>query len=224
MENAIELDNVSKQFKENKLYDQVNLVVKQGECIGVVGANGTGKSVLYKMIAGVIDPDSGNVKVHGIPVGTKRDFPKDMGILVNQPGYVGHLSGLENLKLLASINNLVDEDGIRKIMKRVQLDPSNKTKVKNYSTGMKQKLGIAQAIMEGQTIILLDEPFSGLDYESNIEIMAILKEIKASGATLLLTSHQQNFLDEICDRMYLITNKSILELDDQLKKKYFKTT
>lgn len=224
MENTIELTNVSKQFKENKLYDQVNFVVKQGECIGVVGANGTGKSVLYKMIAGVMDPDSGNVKVHGIPVGTKKDFPKNMGILVNQPGYVGHLSGLENLKLLASIKNLVDEDGIRKIMKRVQLDPSNKTKVKNYSTGMKQKLGIAQAIMEGQTLILLDEPFSGLDYESNIEVMAILKEIKASGATLLLTSHQQHFLDEICDRMYLITNKSILELDDQLKKKYFRTT
>lgn len=218
---AVIFDQVGKSFGENHLYKDVSFTIEEGECIGFVGANGSGKSVLYLMLCGLEGASQGEIRVFDHIVGPDKALPKDMGLLVNQPGYIGHLTGLDNLMLLGDINDHGDKAKISEVMERVGLDPNNKTKVKNYSTGMKQKLGIAQAIMEDQRIILLDEPFNGLDFESTKEVLDILRSIKASGKTLILTSHQQIFLDEICDRMFLITKQQVMELTDELKEKYF---
>lgn len=217
----IEFKDVSKTFKTKVLYNNVNLVVEKGDCIGLVGANGSGKSVLFKLIAGLEQADTGSIKVKGKPVGHNFDFPSGLGLFVNQPGYIEYYDGLTNLKMLAEIQNIIDEEIIRTYMKKVGLDPEDKTKVKNYSEGMKQKLGIAQAIMEDQDLILLDEPFNALDFKTNNEVLEILFNLKNEGKTLLLTSHQHEYLERLCDHIYAIINQQIVAFNKEEKEKYF---
>jgi ABC-2 type transport system ATP-binding protein len=217
----IEFKDVSKTFKTKVLYNNVNLVVEKGDCIGLVGANGSGKSVLFKLIAGLEQADTGSITVKGKPVGHNFDFPSGLGLFVNQPGYIEYYDGLTNLKMLAEIKNIIDEELIRTYMKKVGLDPEDKTKVKNYSEGMKQKLGIAQAIMEDQDLILLDEPFNALDFKTNNEVMELLFNLKNEGKTLILTSHQHEYLERLCDRIYAIINQQIVAFNKEEKEKYF---
>lgn len=217
----IEFKDVSKTFKTKVLYNNVNLIVEKGDCIGLVGANGSGKSVLFKLIAGLEQADTGSIKVKGKPVGHNFDFPSGLGLFVNQPGYIEYYDGLTNLKMLAEIQNIIDEEIIRTYMKKVGLDPEDKTKVKNYSEGMKQKLGIAQAIMEDQDLILLDEPFNALDFKTNNEVMELLFNLKNEGKTLILTSHQHEYLERLCDRIYAIINQQIVAFNKEEKEKYF---
>jgi len=217
----IKLADITKKYRNNLLYKNINLSVEKGETIGIIGANGSGKSVLFKLITGLEQPDSGEVIVNNDRIGIDRDFPDNVGILVNQPGYIEYYSGFKNLKLLAGIKNIINDEDIKKYMRRVGLDPTDKTMVKNYSTGMKQKLGIAQAIMENQEIILLDEPFNALDFQTNRDIMNLLYTLKSEGKTLILTSHQHEYLDKICSKMYIIANNQLTYLDDQAKKAYF---
>ena len=127
----------------------------------------------------------------------------------------------KNLKLLAEIRNKISDDDIRDNMVSIGLDPDDNTKVKHYSAGMKQKLGIVQAFMENQEIILLDEPFNALDFKTNSDVMETLLRLKASGRTIILTSHQHNYLEKICDRLLIILDNQIVELTDELKEKYF---
>lgn len=217
----IDFKDVSKTFKTKVLYKNVNLVVEKGDCIGLVGANGSGKSVLFKLIAGLEQADTGSITVKGKPVGHNFDFPSGLGLFVNQPGYIEYYDGLTNLKMLAEIQNIIDEEIIRTYMKKVGLDPEDKTKVKNYSEGMKQKLGIAQAIMEDQDLILLDEPFNALDFKTNNEVMELLFNLKNEGKTLILTSHQHEYLERLCDRIYAIINQQIVAFNKEEKEKYF---
>jgi ABC-2 type transport system ATP-binding protein len=217
----INLVDVSKSFKEKVLYKDANLSIDIGECIGIVGANGSGKSVLFKMISGLESADTGAVYVKGELVGQGHDFPEGVGLFVNQPGYIEYYDGLTNLKLLAEIQHRIDEGTIRTYMEKVGLDSNDKTKVKNYSAGMKQKLGIAQAIMEDQDIVLLDEPFNALDFQTNNDVMRMLIDLKAEGKTLLMTSHQHDYLEKLCDRIYLIIDKKIVLFNEETKNKYF---
>lgn len=217
----IKLIDVSKKFKNKMLYQNVNLEIKEGECIGIVGENGSGKSVLFKIIVGLEYADTGTVTVRNKKVGKNCDFPDNLGILVNQPGYIDYYNGFKNLKLLAEIRNKISDDDIRDNMVSIGLDPDDNTKVKNYSAGMKQKLGIVQAFMENQEIILLDEPFNALDFKTNSDVMETLLRLKASGRTIILTSHQHNYLEKICDRLLIILDNQIVELTDELKEKYF---
>lgn len=219
---VIKLSNLSKSFNKNELFNNLNLEVPQGSTVGIIGENGSGKSVLFKLIAGLEKPDKGEVIVDNIYIGKEQDFPNKIGIMVNQPGYMENLNGLENLKLLAEIKGIINEDSIIKTMKRVGLDSSNRTPVKNYSMGMKQKLGIAQSIMENQSIILLDEPFNALDHKSTIELFNIIRSIKDEGKSLLITSHQHEILEKVCDEIYIIEDKNLLKLNKELKEKYFK--
>lgn len=222
MDKAIELKNVSKKFRTNIIYKNINLEIEKGNCVGFVGGNGSGKSVLFQLITGLIPIDSGKVVVNGVELGkNNRDFPQDVGILINEPGYISYLSGLNNLLLLAEIQNLVDENKVRETMIRVGLNPDDKTPVKKYSMGMKQKLGIAQAIMEDQSIIILDEPYNALDFNTNIEITKILEGLKSEGKTILLTSHQHDYMRKLCDEMYLIKEYDIVSFDEELQKDYF---
>lgn len=222
METIIELVNVSKNFKSKKLYDNVSVKIKKGECVGFVGANGVGKSVLFQIMTGLLPIDKGEVYVNGSKLGELgMDFPKDVGILINEPGYIEYYSGYKNLLLLAQIQNIVDGDHIKEVMEMVGLDYSDNTPVKKYSMGMKQKLGIAQAIMENQQIIILDEPYNALDFQTNREITSLLVKLKNEGKTILLTSHQHEYLEKLCDKIYCIDEHRLVEFDEKLKEKYF---
>lgn len=217
----IQLMNVTKKYKNKLLYTNVNLTIKKGECIGIVGANGSGKSVLFQLITGLQYPEEGEIYVRGKKVGKGLDFPEDVGLFVNQPSYIGYYDGLTNLKILAEIRNKITEEQIKEMMNRIGLNPDDKTKTKNYSAGMKQKLSIIQAVMEGQDIILLDEPFNALDYQTNLDVINLIEQLKEEGKTLILTSHQHNFLEKLCDRMMIIQNNQLMPLTDELKSKYF---
>lgn len=222
MGTVIELRDVSKAFGKNVLYQNVNLKVEKGEFIGFVGGNGTGKSVLFQIITGFVHADDGTVLVNGEILGKNgQDFPENVGILINEVGYIEYYSGYKNLKLLAEIRGKIDDKKIRETMRMVGLDDKDKTPVKKYSMGMKQKLGIAQAIMENQEIIILDEPYNALDYQSNQEITKILKQLKEQGKTLLITSHQHEYLKRLCDKLYCISEHQIIPFTEEMQKKYF---
>lgn len=222
METVIELSKVSKKFGDKVIYDQVSLKIQKGETVGFVGSNGSGKSVLFQLLTGLLPADSGQIRINGDLLGKDRDFPDQVGALINHPGYIDFASGFKNLQLLAAIKNTIGDEEIRKTMAMVGLDDRDRTPVKKYSMGMKQKLGIAQAIMENQQLIILDEPFNALDYQTNREIMEVLQTIRQEGKTLLLTSHQQDYLDKLCDTIYCIHEHKILPFTKDLQDQYFR--
>lgn len=217
----IEIKGISKKFKQNILFENASLSIEEGKMLGIVGGNGVGKSVLFKLITGLEFPDEGVIYVRGKKVGRNFDFPENVGLFVNQPGYIDFYDGFTNLKLLADIQSKIGEKEIKNCMIKVGLNPDDRTKVKNYSAGMKQKLGIAQAIMENQDIVLLDEPFNALDFQTNMDMLSILSDLKKERKTVILTSHQHEYLEKVCDELYIILNKKIVLFDDELKKTYF---
>ncbi len=219
---VIKLTNISKSFKNKIIYQNLNLEVKKGECIGIVGTNGSGKSVLFNLISGLINPDSGSVEVNNKTVGGKNgEFPDNIGVLINSPGYIDFYSGFYNLKLLAEINNKITDEQIYNTMKLCGLDPESKVPVKKYSMGMKQKLGIAQAFMENQDIILLDEPYNALDFTANKDITNIINQLHKNKKTILLTSHQHNYLEKLCDKIYIVYNNKLELFNENFKTLYF---
>ncbi len=200
----ITLTNVSKQYKGHELFHDMNVSFGPGKIYGITGINGSGKSVLFKMLCGFVFPDAGTIAVDGQALTGKHRFPKDFGILIERPGYIGQLDGFTNLKELARIQNKIDDAAIRRAMEQVGLAPNLTQKVKHYSLGMKQKLGIAQAIMENQQVLLLDEPFNALDTGSVERIRTLLVQYKEEGRTIFLTSHHQQDIDLLCDEVYQI--------------------
>ncbi|MCM3732980.1 ABC transporter ATP-binding protein [Fictibacillus nanhaiensis] len=220
MEYIIEMRNVSKSFKGINLLQNIDLSIKKGQTIGIVGSNGSGKSVLFKLIAGFINADKGEIFVRGKKIGKDIDFPSNTGALINDPGYISIYSAFKNLQFLAKINNVIDDSKIRETLELVGLDPDNKTRVKHFSMGMKKKLGIAQAIMENQDIIILDEPFNALDIKSYREIKDIIMSLQQKGHTILLTSHNQADIEELCDETYIILDNKLEKLTENIKKEY----
>lgn len=209
----ITLTNVSKQYKGHELFHDLNASFELGKIYGITGVNGSGKSVLFKMLCGFVFPDAGTIEVDGQSLTGKHRFPKDFGILIERPGYIGQLDGFRNLKELARIQNKVDDVTIRRAMEQVGLAPNLTQKVKHYSLGMKQKLGIAQAIMENQQVLLLDEPFNALDAESVERIRTMLIQYKNDGRTIFLTSHHQQDIDLLCDEVYQIQNAQLKKVN-----------
>ncbi len=221
MSRCIEVKNISKQFAGQPVLDGVSLTIARGTTVGLVGANGSGKSVLFKAICGIMKPDSGSVIVEGVKVGEQSDFPVNMGVFINAPGFIGIYSGFKNLKFLADIRGVIGDSQIREAMRKVGLDPENKTKVDNYSLGMKQKLGLAQAIMENQEILVLDEPFNALDFQTYNDVKEIIRLLQAEGKTILLTSHNYEDIEQLCDAVYIIDNRKAVPVTDELISKYF---
>ncbi len=207
---VISLKNVSKSYKGLTLFQNVNLDIEKGSICGIVGPNGSGKSVLFKMICGFVFPDEGSIVVDGVEIGRSKRFPDNIGIIIDRPGYIANKTGFQNLKELAMIRGKISDEKIAETMEKVGLQPQAKQKVKHYSLGMKQKLAIAQAIMEDQQILILDEPFNALDAESVNNIRHLLLSFKSEGRTILLTSHNQEDIDILCDRVFRI-NKYQLE-------------
>ncbi|SDS05661.1 ABC-2 type transport system ATP-binding protein [Paenibacillaceae bacterium GAS479] len=218
----IKVAGVSKAYNGITVLSHIQLEVAKGSTIGIVGANGSGKSILFKIICGFTAPDQGHVFVRNKHLGKDVDFPEDIGIFINSPGYIGIYSGFKNLKFLADIKRKIGRTEIVKAMQLVGLNPDLKTKVADYSLGMKQKLGIAQAIMEGQDILVLDEPFNALDYQTYNDMKEIILRLKQENKTILLTSHNYEDLETLCDRLYLIQDGHLEQLTEELKGKYFK--
>lgn len=217
----IQVNNVSKTYDGVPILNDVSLSIEKGTTIGIVGGNGSGKSVLFKVICGFTAPDEGTVVIRGQQLGKDIDFPEEVGVFINSPGYIDIYNGLKNLQFLADINGKISVDKIKATMKMVGLNPDNKAKVKDYSLGMKQKLGIAQAIMEDQEILVLDEPFNALDYKTYNDMKVIIKQLKAENRTMLLTSHNYQDIEELCDVVYLIDEGKLAPLTEALKEKYF---
>lgn len=222
MESIISLHQVSKSFSRRRVLSNISLDIEKGSTIGIVGSNGSGKSVLFNIICGFLPPDSGEVCVRGLPLGKGRDFPENMGVLINSPGFIGLSTGLQNLRYLAGIRGMAGDGEIRAAMQKVGLDPGDRTKVEHYSLGMKQKLGIAQAIMENQDILILDEPFNALDYKTYNDIKEIIRVLQAEGRTILMTSHNYDDLEALCTQIYAIDEGELSVLSGEEMKKRFR--
>ncbi|MCS1352624.1 ABC transporter ATP-binding protein [Mechercharimyces sp. CAU 1602] len=206
----IEIVNVSKSYKGNTLFENIDLTIEKGHIYGIVGSNGSGKSVLFKMMCGFVFPDEGTIRVRGMELGKNKRFPDGFGIIIDRPGYMDNLTGFDNLKALAMIKQQISDEQISSVMKLVGLQPHAKQKVKNYSLGMKQKLALAQAIMEEQQILILDEPFNALDQESVDNIRQLLLTFREEGRTIILTSHNQEDIHFLCDHIYRIQNYKLI--------------
>lgn len=194
----IEVKNLTKEFKETKALDHVNLRFSTGKIHGLIGRNGSGKTVLLKILCGFMAPTSGEVLLDGKPVlpGALRE---SMGIIIENPGFIGSKSGFVNLWYLASLRKKISKEQVRQAMETVGLDPTSKKAVRKYSMGMRQRLGIAQAIMEDPEVILLDEPMNGLDNQGVEDIRKVLLSLRDKGKTILLASHSREDIAVLCD-------------------------
>ena len=199
MDNAIIVENLKKSFEREEILHGIDRTFERGLIHGIVGNNGSGKTVLMKCICGFLQPSSGRVIVNGKTVGRDVDFPDSMGIIIETPGFLPQLSGYKNLQILASLRGLIGREEIKEAIARVGLDPDLKKPVSKYSLGMRQRLGIAQAIMEDPDILILDEPFNGLDKAGVRDIRALLLSLNNDGKTILLSSHNQADIDALCD-------------------------
>ena len=174
-------------------------ILEEGKIHGIVGNNGSGKTVLMKCICGFLKPNAGSVTVRCQQVGRDVDFPDDMGIIIETPGFLPNLTGLKNLQILASLKKKISSDAVSDAIRQVGLDPCLKKNVSKYSLGMRQRLGIAQAIMEAPSVLILDEPFNGLDKNGVAHMRLLIKVLREKGKTILLASHNQMDIDELCD-------------------------
>lgn len=199
---VIEVKDVSLNVKEIVILDSVNLQCASGEICGIIGRNGSGKTMLMKCICGFVSPTAGEISVLDKQIGKDVDFIPDAGIVIETPGFISYYSGFKNLRLLASIQNKIKDEDVRKVMETVGLDPHLKRSVKKYSLGMRQRLGLAQAIMEDPKVLILDEPFNGLDKEGVAEMRQYLLRLKEAGKTILLSSHSSEDIELLCDKVF----------------------
>ncbi|QKG85514.1 ABC transporter ATP-binding protein [Kroppenstedtia pulmonis] len=201
---AVEIRNVHKQLGKEMVLDDINLTVSEGEIIGLIGHNGSGKTMLLRLISGLIYPTQGEVKVFGKKMDQHNGYiPNDLGVLIESPGLLSAYSAEKNLQLLASIRGKINKEEIRNTLKTVRLDPQNKKAVKTFSLGMRQKLGIAQAIMEKPKLLLLDEPTNSLDPESVDHILSLFKQMnERDQTTIILASHHHDEIGQICHRVF----------------------
>lgn len=202
MENCIEVQNVVKRFRDQVVLKNVSISFEKGKIHGIVGRNGSGKTVLFKCICGLMYPEEGVILVNGKRVGRDVDMPEDIGAIIEAPGFLPNYSGYKNLRFLANIRRKIGKEEILNVLKTVGLDPESRKHVGKYSLGMRQRLGIAQAIMEDPEILILDEPMNGLDNAGVQDIRALLLELKAQGKTILLASHNHEDIAALCDTVH----------------------
>ena len=202
MTEVIRIENVTKKFGDDVVLDRINVRFEKGKIYGIIGRNGSGKTVLFKMMIGYLKPTGGRVVVEGKEIGKDVDFAENMGMIIENPGFLGRYTGYKNLEYLASIRKIIGKEQIRESMERVGLDPDSHQKVGKYSLGMRQRLGIAQAIMENPDILILDEPMNGLDHQGVNDVRNILLELRAEGKTIILASHHKEDMEVLCDTVY----------------------
>lgn len=209
MEKFIEISHVNKSFKGETVLKDITLDLADNQIYGFVGRNGSGKSVLFKMICGYMHPDSGYVKVNGKMIGKDTDFPDRLGALIENPGFLWHETAFENLNYLAKITQKISKDEVKAAIERVGLPADSKKHVGKFSLGMKQRLGIAQAIMEDPDILVLDEPMNGLDDGGVDDIRKLILEFRRPGKIVLIASHNKEDISILCDKVYHVSKGSI---------------
>ena len=204
-------EGISKSFGKQAILDHISIDFEKGKVYGITGRNGSGKTVFLKILCGLLPPNQGTVRVNGKTIGKDIDFPESVGAIIESPGFLPYWSGYKNLSYLASLRNRIGAAEISDAMKLVGLDPKDKKSVGKYSLGMKQRLGIAQAIMENPQLLILDEPMNGLDADSVSHMRILLKDMRNSGKTIIMASHMQEDLAVLCDELYEL-NEGCLHL------------
>lgn len=207
---TLEVKDLVKKFKEKTVLSGVSLYCESGKIYGIVGYNGSGKTVLFKCICGFFRPEAGQVLINGKVCTQNMRQLSDMGIIIEEPAFLKHKCAYQNLKYLYLINHSADRELLCRVLERVGLNPADKKKVGKYSMGMKQRLAIAQAIMEDPAILILDEPMNGLDKDGVKEIRALLQNLKNEGKIILLASHNKDDIEILCDEVYEM-NAGVLE-------------
>lgn len=208
------VDDISLVIKNKSVLSNIDLELKHGEICGLIGSNGSGKTMLMKCICGFVKPTKGKVVVHDRIIGKDVDYICDAGIIIENPGFIPYYSGFENLKILADVNRKINKEQIINTMRQLGLNPNVRIPVGKYSLGMRQRLGIAQAIMENPSILILDEPMNGLDKDGVKLVRELLLELRKEGKCILLTSHNQDDIRMLCDRKYEMENGSLQEIKD----------
>ena len=207
---SIKIDNVTKTIKNNTVLENINITLKSGVIIGLRGENGSGKTMLMRLISGLIKPTKGKVYINEKELGKDISFPESIGLLIENPAFLDDFSGFKNLQILASVKNCTTNEKIKNTIKAVGLDPEDKKKYKKYSLGMKQRLGIAAALMESPDIILLDEPTNALDSKGIEMVKNLLQKEKGRGALVVISCHDLSILQSLSDEIYLIENGKIV--------------
>ncbi len=209
----IRVENVNLKIEKNTILNSVTMQVNKGEIVALIGRNGSGKTMLMKCICGFVKTTSGSIFVNEKKVGKEIDFPEKMGVIIETPGFISQYSGMKNLWLLAKLNSTLTKNEIASTMELVGLNPKLKRHVGKYSLGMRQRLGIAQAIMENPDILILDEPMNGLDYQGVEDVRKLLLNLKEQGKTILIASHNTEDIAVLCDHVWKMKSGEIKQIE-----------
>ncbi len=198
----IQIENLCKKFGEAEVLHDISMTLEPGKVYGLVGRNGSGKTMLLKHILGFVHATSGKIMIDGKEIGKDIDMPQNVGAIIENPGFLPEYSGFKNLKFLAMIRGKISDQQIKDTIRLVGLDPDSKKHVGKYSLGMRQRLGLAQALMENPDILLLDEPLSGLDNDGVEEMHQLLLKQKELGKLLVVASHSKEDIEVLCDEIF----------------------
>lgn len=207
----IAIQNLSKTIKSNAVIQDISMNLKSGVIYGFKGINGSGKTMLMRLICGLIRPTEGEIRINGKTLGKDLSFPESIGVFLENPAFLDSYSGFQNLKILASIKSVATDEDIRATLSRVGLSPNDKKKYRKYSLGMKQRLGIAAAIMEKPDIVILDEPTNSLDADGVTLVKQIVQEEKVRGALVILSCHDGELLKNLSDEIFLLECGHLVE-------------
>lgn len=207
---CISVRNVNKWFGNQQVLNSINVSFDTGKIHGLIGRNGSGKTVLIKCICGFIPVDEGEIDVFSQRIGRDTDFPVQTGIIIETPGFLPQYSGYSNLKFLSSLQRKISKTEIQKILEEVGLDPADKKHVSKYSLGMKQRLALAQALMEDPALLILDEPMNGLDNRGVIQMRELFKTLRDRGKTIIIASHSKEDIEQLCDTVHEMDNGKIV--------------
>lgn len=213
MENAIEIQNLTKRFKETTAVKNVTVSFEKGKIHGIIGRNGSGKTVMFKCICGLFPVTEGTITVLGQSIGDGKTVPKNLGAIIETPGFLPNCSGYQNLRYLMELSGKADKHRIREVISLVGLDPDSKKHVGKYSLGMRQRLGLAQALMEDPEILILDEPMNGLDKGGVEEMRKLFLSLKDQGKTILIASHNPDDTRILCDTLHEMDAGVIREME-----------
>lgn len=206
---TLKMQGISKQFGSQLVLRNVDMEINSGKIHGIVGRNGSGKTVLMKMMCGLMIPTTGTILVNDKQVKSGKRLPYIYGVHFDTAGFIPNLSGKKNLQLLAKLRGIANDDDVELAIEKVGLDPHSKKKVRNYSLGMRQRLSIAQILMEKPDIILLDEPMNGLDSDAVEQVRSILLKEKERGALIVVATHIKEDVDRLCDTVYRVENGNV---------------
>jgi len=212
--NAIVLEHVCKRFGDRVILNDVSAVMEQGKIYGIVGDNGCGKSVLLKCVCGILETDGGKILVENVPVQPGKSGQPPIGMIIEHTGFLEGMSGWHNLKYLAGIRGMITDEQIRESVDYVGLTDAIRKKVKKYSLGMRQKLAIAQAVMENPNVLIMDEPFNALDRKSREKIGDLFRILRDHGKTIVLVSHHQDEIQFLCDTVFEMSTGNLNPMED----------